>query len=445
MSMTRPGPSTMSKIRLSALSQNARIQAILFSPVVLSSLHLLETVMSPIQLTRVPRISSRSLQLVFKSLVFLVLLLNIRAIPGGWHWRVFWVITKVRIQYLLQRTRASFALTLAGKTGRRKAEALNMRMEKWLEGITPVGAHPLEFQTVYRTWVSLDESDFNGHMSNSSYPKVLDCARMKAAMELFPQFLRVGGVIPLSSTHFHFIKELPVFARYELRLSIGAWDEKWMYVVGRFITKNKTTKNTTRSSSKSVTPGASDETNVTIPAPSLSIKIPGSETAAVARLVTELGDSDISEEHVTLHTVCVSRVCFKHGRITVPPAVLMATNGVSVHPWELAGAQSSTSEQPKYSPSNPPPTWTSESKKLILKSMGGSPKQVREFYRGQWREVLDAEKGKVAVEGGDPDSYIPWWDRALGDGGPVEERQKQRLEICRYLVGGLEGVRGMVS
>ncbi|KAJ7435193.1 hypothetical protein FB451DRAFT_370737 [Mycena latifolia] len=35
--------------------------------------------------------------------------------------------------------------------------------------------------------------------------------------------------------HFHFIREIPMFARYEVRASVGAWDDKWIWVVSRFV------------------------------------------------------------------------------------------------------------------------------------------------------------------------------------------------------------------
>ena len=47
-------------------------------------------------------------------------------------------------------------------------------------------------------------------------------------MELFPQFFRAGGTMALAGTHFHFLKEIPILAKYEVRVSIGAWDEKWV-------------------------------------------------------------------------------------------------------------------------------------------------------------------------------------------------------------------------
>ncbi|KAJ3925480.1 MAG: hypothetical protein NXY57DRAFT_1031894 [Lentinula lateritia] len=436
-----------------ATSLHARIQGML---ALFSLPGLLSSVRSAKVLDWLPRGAriSRSLQFTLKAFIFLVLILNVRALPGGWHWRLFWPVTKVRLHYMIARTQSSWALI--GASGEKKKEGMEMRMEKWLESITPVGAHPFEFETRNRSWVTLDESDFNMHMSNSSYPKVLDCARMKAAMELFPQFLRVGGIIPLAATHFHFIKELPVFAKYELRLTIGAWDEKWFYVVGRFVTKNKSRrgktsgKSSTRATAEGGTPAMTtlfhapivenSETisNTPLPASQLGMNGISSITAAnqarkfdaavASRLASDLNGI---EEGYTLHTVSVSRCCFKLGRITVPPAVLMATNGVSVHPWELSNSEAANPSVQRYSPSNPPPTWTSESQALFSKSKGGSPRKLRDFYKGQWREIQAA--GNVNTD--------PWWERAVGVGGIIEERRKERLDVCRKLVGGLDGVR----
>ncbi|KAJ3997656.1 hypothetical protein F5050DRAFT_1750545 [Lentinula boryana] len=447
----------MAKVSAVVKSQ-AQIQslvALLYLPGSLSSVRLSRAVSNC--LPGASRISS-SLRLIFKALFFLVLILNVRAIPGGWHWRLFWPVTKIRLQYLIARMHSLWALS--GTRGKARRQGMEMRMEKWLESITPVGAHPFEFETRYKSWVTLDESDFNMHMSNSSYPKVLDCARMKAAMELFPQFLRVGGIIPLASTHFHFIRELPVFAKYELRLSIGAWDEKWFYVVGRFVTKNKVPKG--KHSSKSAPHAATEgttpaittlfhapitdnsdttsDTNTPFPATETATNgLPSAAAADQARkfdaAVASRLESDLSgvEDGYTLHTVCVSRVCFKLGRITVPPAVLMATNGVSVHPWELSNQEvvAANSSAQRYSPSNPPPTWTSESQALFSKSKGGSPRKLRDFYKGEWRSVAAAADANTH----------PWWDRTVGVGGIVDGKRKERLDVCRNLVGGLDGVR----
>ncbi len=76
----------------------------------------------------------------------------------------------------------------------------------------------------------MDESDFLGHLSNSSYAKICDMVRFKAALQFFPLFFGVGGWMPLAATHYDFIRELPMFAPYEVRLTIHSWDHKWVCV-----------------------------------------------------------------------------------------------------------------------------------------------------------------------------------------------------------------------
>jgi hypothetical protein len=76
---------------------------------------------------------------------------------------------------------------------------------------------------------------------------------MNSALKVFPYFARAGGWVALAGkyqtpnispkgrlirfwgarkkkkgTHFHFIREIPVFARYEVRSQIIGWNSKWV-------------------------------------------------------------------------------------------------------------------------------------------------------------------------------------------------------------------------
>jgi len=75
---------------------------------------------------------------------------------------------------------------------------------------------------------------------------------MKSALALFPYYVRTGGWVALAGklsfshphkrkeklnvgdtwctpgTHFHFIREIPILARYEVRSQIVGWDHKWV-------------------------------------------------------------------------------------------------------------------------------------------------------------------------------------------------------------------------
>ena len=71
---------------------------------------------------------------------------------------------------------------------------------------------------------------------------------MKCALLIFPYYVRTGGWIALAGmqvsplplkinenngtfltgTHFHFIREIPILAFYEVRSQIVGWDHKWV-------------------------------------------------------------------------------------------------------------------------------------------------------------------------------------------------------------------------
>ncbi|KAJ4479345.1 hypothetical protein J3R30DRAFT_3702596 [Lentinula aciculospora] len=343
--------------------------------------------------------TSSALSIISKYVLYAIILANVRGAPATWHWRVFWPIIKYNLQFLAFRVPNFFA-TVANRTER------DRRIAEYIDKTSPVGVHPFDFKVIYRSRVSVDESDFNMHMSNSSYPKVLDFTRTKMATHLFPHFLRAGGVVPIASTHFHFVREIPMLAKYEVRAGIGAWDEKWFYVVGRFVTNRKSKSTGTQPSSSPIHP----------------LTLTNSESDLIAKLVDT---SPEDEENITLHTVAVARCCYKLGRITVPPSVLMATNGVCVYPDQVTMTDldpefsKSLDVHSGYSVDRPPHTWTSHARDLAL-----NPKKLREFYKGAWRQ--DSTR---------------WWDSAMGVGGPMDKRLKERLEICRNLFEGMDGIR----
>ncbi|KAJ7469246.1 hypothetical protein FB451DRAFT_1400806 [Mycena latifolia] len=47
----------------------------------------------------------------------------------------------------------------------------------------------------------------------------------------FPSLDSIALIVQLiknTATHFHFIRKIPMFARYEVRVSVGAWDDRWI-------------------------------------------------------------------------------------------------------------------------------------------------------------------------------------------------------------------------
>jgi len=239
---------------------------------------------------------------------------------------------------------------------------------------------------------------------------VLDSARFKAALHLFPHFFRAGGWVPLAATHYNFIREIPMFASYEVRMSIGGWDDKWIYIVCKFITfpkKSKTIGNGTSSSSATAmngdvsvslhTPSSKEEIDSTPGTPANGLIVNGADGVP-----TSIQDEPL-EEGAVLNTISISRICFKHKRLTVPPAVVLATNGFSCSPPE---SKASSSPQ-AYSRTNPPPFWGAVRPMISTRNL----KDLTKLLKGGWRDVPEADR---------------WWVSALG--GEVEAQRKRALE-----------------
>lgn len=83
-----------------------------------------------------------------------------------------------------------------------------------------------QFTSVFRA--TIDECDFMGHLSNSSYPKNLDFARMQYSSDRLADFMLDGGWVPLGSTSFVFHNEIPILSKYKITSRIETWDDKWL-------------------------------------------------------------------------------------------------------------------------------------------------------------------------------------------------------------------------
>jgi len=330
---------------------------------------------------------------------------------------VFKAVVAMRLQHKMVQARTMF---------RSKAVRISAE-DQWLDSVSPIGVDPFKLTVLYTSWAGFDECDLNLHLSNSSYAKILDCARLRAALAMFPLFLRAGGWIPLAATHFHFIREIPMFSRFEVRVSIGAWDHKWLYVLAKFVTKpsgkNKKRKKITQSP-PSVNNGTGALFNATVDAtisPSSNGDTPSTSRAnggiddvlqaAVASLASEP-----EPDGAIVNTISISRCVFKVGRVTVPPALVFACNGVSTPP---------PASVPPYSHSNPPPHWQ-RVKSIASQPLGGSPKALQTFLKEGWRDVPESER---------------WWESALG--GAVEEKRKKAAEVMQHLTAGMDGARSI--
>lgn len=359
-----------------------------------------------------------------KFMFLLLLLLNVRSLPLAWHLRVFRPVFAIRLRYWWAMLRTM----LMSRQEREKEE------DRWLDSLCPLGQNPFEMVVPYTSWASIDDGDFNGHLSNSSYAKTCDAARFTASLQMFPMFLHAGGWIALAATHYNFIREIPIFASYEVRVSIQAWDHKWLYVVLKFVTKPKkpnhglvshikvNTGNNEHSTSESMPFAAPSRTPVegeSITTPATPAEHVASSPPEISRAVYDISrglktkESNILQEldGAILHTVAVSQLCFKVGRITVPPELALAANGFSVP----------ATDGIPYSHKNPPPSFL-RAKKLMSKPHGGCPEGLKDFLKGGWREVSEG-------------AWEKWWIDALG--GHIEERRKTGLEAMEKLRMGV--------
>lgn len=127
--------------------------------------------------------------------------------------------------------------------------------------------------------------------------------------------------------------------------------------------------------------------------------------------------SNIPEpDGAVLHCVAISYICFKHGRITVPPSVILPCEGFSKPP--------STASAAPFSSTNPPPHWKKAQALRVAPS--GSMPAFAKFLKGGWRDVPEDER---------------WWEDALD--GPIEEQRKANLEVLDSVRRGMEGARSI--
>ncbi|KZS90482.1 hypothetical protein SISNIDRAFT_415311 [Sistotremastrum niveocremeum HHB9708] len=330
-------------------------------------------------------------------ILLFILLLNARSWPFVWHFRVFRPLIYLRTR----------SLSLIGKSKEEK--------RKWYTALSPVGEHPLEKVSVWKSWASPDDSDFNLHLSNSSYAKSLDSARFKSALASFPLFFGDGGWIALGATHFRFIREIPIHSPYQVRVRVAAWDQKWMYVVAQFITFPPKTSKSKLKQPQSLTKGIKDildkdsaESNFAhahIQTPANGLDTPAVFTPPVISSSTSApgtswASSSTLPEGAVLNCVSVSQLCCKHGRSTVPPSLVIAGSGFLMAPdsdeWAMIQGMRKTGEM----------------KKLV---------------KGGWREVPEEDR---------------WWDSYLKGTGIID-RVERNLKEFDSMRNGVEAITSL--
>ncbi|KAJ7846595.1 hypothetical protein B0H14DRAFT_2510622 [Mycena olivaceomarginata] len=401
-----------------------------------------------------------------KYTAILLLLLNAGSFPLVWHARVFSSFLEQRLALLWHHI-THFYLP---------KEKKRLALMAWYEAHLPIGVHPFRAEWAYTRRVGFDETDFNLHMSNSSYAKALDSARFRLALATFPSIFRTGGWVALAATHFHFIREIPMLSTYEVRTSIGAWDGKWIWYVSRFVklpSKKSKAKSGTKSSPSqySKSPengragGAAVEAAQAHEALLPSLKTPAtplgaatpfaensdsaigingshatSELDAVSRALLTRAAQTTEEDGAVLYTIAVSQLCYKQGRISVPPALVLATNGFYAAPSSSAAMLSPVVGQSKVTYTMAggrdvdPPHWPA------VRTATASMRELAKLYAGGWREVPVGarwwENAFAACEGERRERLVPFVGSEAENKGAVDGRRSG-------LSGGLEGVRGL--
>ena len=51
---------------------------------------------------------------------------------------------------------------------------------------------------------------------------------MQACIDWFPAMFGDGVWMALGGAHYHYIREIPINTPYEIRMSIGGWEDKWV-------------------------------------------------------------------------------------------------------------------------------------------------------------------------------------------------------------------------
>ncbi|KAJ6441497.1 thioesterase-like superfamily domain-containing protein [Purpureocillium lavendulum] len=182
-------------------------------------------------------------------LVFILVLINIKAFPGIWTIRALYHMKNSFSRQLRQ--------TVASPTAENAHRRVPvMRQSRSTETIDD---HPLFRLETISTHAPLAEIDFNMHKSNSTYFTDLDIARIKLVGRIMAPAWpldrmlveykgrdgemkreRVKGrpALVLGATYTSFKREIKVLARYDVDSRVLAWDSRWLYIGSWFVSKS---------------------------------------------------------------------------------------------------------------------------------------------------------------------------------------------------------------
>lgn len=91
----------------------------------------------------------------------------------------------------------------------------------------PIGKDVFTDKDIMKFRANFDDCDWNMHLSNSSYAKVLDYNRISFLASRFMRAHFDGSHFALGGAAYIFHAEIPILAKYQVETSIGSWDDKW--------------------------------------------------------------------------------------------------------------------------------------------------------------------------------------------------------------------------
>jgi len=116
-------------------------------------------------------------------------------------------------------------------------------MNDWIHlggvALRQLGAHRAELHDVsvldFVVWPT--DCDVNRHLNNGRYLQRMDMGRLSmcASVGLIGPMVKNRWSAVVGAVELEFLKELQLFARFELRTQIVGWDSKWFYIEQRFM------------------------------------------------------------------------------------------------------------------------------------------------------------------------------------------------------------------
>ncbi|KAG9004895.1 hypothetical protein FRB94_001976 [Tulasnella sp. JGI-2019a] len=345
-----------------------------------------------------------------KLFVAFIFLLNWRSWPFLWHYKVLSSILKLEI-----------SRRIYGRTPEKHRQ--------WLGKISNIGGSPFELVSKIQCHAGIDDIDYNGHLSNSSYAKACDAGRIRAACEIFPAVFTDGVWAFLGSSSFYFIREIPYGANYEITTTIEGWDQKWMYLAHHFITyPSKSSKKVkARKVEHQQQGGESSFPHLTMPSTPSQIDSPPSNNSPTKKSISLPYKAPGTvpphmvkralPEGAQVHCVAISSYCLKIGRITAPPAVVFIAGGFGEPSKQRWFHVQDLRFSKKYEPASTKPP--------VVRN------QMRDVLRGGWKTEQ--------VEGWEtnPETGVSrFWE--------LEEYEDRRAENMKEIYGAVQsGLRNL--